>query len=112
MSTAATSARTPARGTAASRDVGRGCPASDDAEPVVRLADWLEPGGHGLDAVLERLFVPRNDPLWLRRNALVALGNDARPEDMPLASSFLDDPDPVLRAVAGRAEARIEERGT
>ena len=88
-----------------------GLPASDDTEPVVRLADWLETGGHGLDAVLERLFVPRNDPLWLRRNALVALGNDARPEDMPLASSFLDDPDPVLRAVAGRAEARIEERG-
>ena len=82
----------------------------DDAVPVVSLADWLEGDGERLTTELDRLFVPRNDPRWLRRNALVALGNRGRSKDAGLVEAFVDDPDPVLRGVAERAERMLEER--
>ena len=41
----------------------------------VDLVAWLEADGRVLVDEYERLYVPRNDPRWLRRNALVALGN-------------------------------------
>ena len=63
-----------------------------DAEPVVSLADWLEKDGTELRESYARLFVPRNDPRFLRRNALLALGNtggDPAPAERAAAS---DDP--------------------
>src|ERR1700749_4983547 len=45
------------------------------AEPHVSLAAWLPAGDAELAERYDRLFVPRNDPRYLRRNALVALGN-------------------------------------
>jgi len=45
------------------------------AEPAVSLIDWLEADGEELVERYDRLYVPRNDPRWLRRNALVAAGN-------------------------------------
>jgi epoxyqueuosine reductase QueG len=54
--------------------------------------------------------VPRNDARWLRRNALVALGNTGMPEDTPLAEPFAANGDDVLREQAQWAVARIEER--
>ena len=47
----------------------------DDPHGVVSLADWLDREGAELVAEFDRLYVPRNDPRWLRRNALVAAGN-------------------------------------
>ena len=47
-----------------------------EADPAahVDLVGWLD--GDRLDEdLLRRLYVPRNDPRWLKRNALVALGN-------------------------------------
>jgi HEAT repeat protein len=58
----------------------------------------------------DRLYVPRNDPRWLRRNALVALGNVGGDDDVPLVERFLDDPEPAVAAAAARAAARIAER--
>ena len=46
-----------------------------DAEPFVSLVDWLEAEDEELRHRYERLFVPKNDPRYLRRNALVAAGN-------------------------------------
>ncbi len=80
---------------------------ADDAVPVVSLADWLEADGERLARELDRLFVPRNDPRWLRRNALVAVGNGGSDEKARLAERYADDPDPVLRAVAERALSRV-----
>ena len=80
-----------------------------DAQPTVSLADWLTRTGEDLTAELDRLFVPGNDAGWLRRNALVALGNDPG-GDRALAESFLDDPEPAIRTVARRAAARLAER--
>ena len=45
------------------------------AEPHVSLVDWLEASDDELARRYDRLFFPRNDPRYLRRNALVALGN-------------------------------------
>ena len=51
---------------------------------VVSLVDWLERDGDELRASYERLYVPRNDPRYLRRNALVALGNAGGSEHVAL----------------------------
>jgi epoxyqueuosine reductase len=86
-----------------------GAPLPEDAQAAVPLADWLAPAGTArLAADVERLFVPRNDARWLRRNALIALGNVGRPDDAALAEPYLDGDDEVLRAVAARALARLE----
>jgi epoxyqueuosine reductase len=82
----------------------------DGAEPHVRLADWLGADGAALRERYERLYVPRNDARWLRRNALVALGNTGMPEDAALAEPFAASGDDVLREQAQWAASRIEER--
>ena len=59
-----------------------GEPPADDAR-AERLARrrGSRTTAHELVDELERLYVPRNDPRWLRRNALVALGNVGRAGD-------------------------------
>jgi epoxyqueuosine reductase len=80
------------------------------AEPHLRLVDWLQADGDALARRYERLYVPRNDARYLRRNALVALGNVGAPEDAELAEPFRRDDDELLREQAEWAVARIEER--
>ena len=82
----------------------------EEAEPHVRLADWLREDGDALRQRYDRLYVPRNDPRYLRRNALVALGNTGAPEDAELAEPFARNGDELLREQAGWAVARIQER--
>ncbi|MFO7571865.1 MAG: tRNA epoxyqueuosine(34) reductase QueG [Gaiellaceae bacterium] len=82
------------------------------AVPVVSLRDWLERDGHELVAELERLYVPRNDPRWLRRNALVVAGNVGGPDLVPVVSRYAAGGDPVLRDAAVWALERIAERTT
>ena len=59
---------------------------------------------------LDRLYVPRNDPRWLRRNALTALGNTGGADDRPLAEAWLQSDDPILAETAAWAVERIVER--
>jgi epoxyqueuosine reductase len=80
------------------------------AEPHVRLTDWLEGDGASLTKRYERLYVPKNDARYLRRNALVALGNTGDLADLSLAERFLEGDDELLREQAEWAVARIEER--
>jgi epoxyqueuosine reductase len=47
----------------------------EGAEPVVSLVDWLQAADDDLRRRYDRLYFPRNDPRYLRRNALVAVGN-------------------------------------
>ena len=84
---------------------------SDDAEPLVSLVDWLEASDNELRARYDRLYVPRNDPRYLRRNALVALGNAGGPEHAAAAEGYDDHEDPLLREHAQWALARLAERG-
>ena len=78
----------------------------------VSLADWLDRDGDELVAEFDRLYVPRNDPRWLRRNALIAAGQrrerDARAERRARTRTTRD---PILSDAARWAPARIAERG-
>jgi epoxyqueuosine reductase len=80
------------------------------AEPTVSLVDWLEADADDLVRRYERLFVPKKDARYLRRNALIALGNAGRPDRLQEAESFLDDPDEMIRETAHWARDRLRER--
>jgi epoxyqueuosine reductase len=90
------------------RRVGHNVP--DDAEPHVRLADWLQEEDALLTERYDRLYVPNNDARYLRRNALVALGNSGGPDDLTLAEPYLSDADELLREQAHWTVSRIKER--
>jgi epoxyqueuosine reductase len=79
-----------------------------DAEPHVSLADWLREDAGALAERYDRLYVPRNDERYLRRNALVALANTGRPEDVALAEPFLTSDDELLREQAEWTVERLE----
>jgi epoxyqueuosine reductase len=89
----------------------RGGPPGEDAEPHVSLVDWLRADAGELSRRYDRLYVPRNDARWLRRNALVAAGNVGRAEEKAAAEAYLEDDDAVLREHAAWALARMEDRG-
>jgi epoxyqueuosine reductase len=80
-------------------------------EPTVSLAEWLRSDAEALGDRYDRLYVPRNDPRYLRRNALVALGNVGRQEDAELAEPYAESADPMLAEQARWAQRRIAERG-
>ena len=80
-------------------------------EPTVSLAEWLEADGPELRRRYERLYVPRNDGRYLKRNALVALGNTGgSPADLALAAEYAAGDDELLREHADWALSRLEER--
>ncbi len=109
-STAATSARTSARGIAASRSGAAGEPLPEDATPHVSLVDWLRSEPDELRRRFARLYVPRNDGRRLQLNALVAAGNVGGDGERDAVTAFLDDPDESMRELAAWALARLEER--
>jgi len=81
------------------------------AEANVSLVEWLESDADELAGRYERLFVPRKDGRFLKRNALVALGNNGRPEQRAIAERYVTDADPLLREYAEWATARLGQRG-
>jgi epoxyqueuosine reductase len=76
----------------------------------VDLVEWLEADGRVLVDAFDRLYVPRNDERWLRRNALVALGNAGGAEHVPLLERWAQDDDELLREHASWALERVRER--
>jgi epoxyqueuosine reductase len=82
--------------------------ASDrDLEPHVSLVEWLEASDEELRERYDRLYFPRNDSRYLRRNALVALGNSADPELGAAAEPYAAGDDSLLRDHAEWALARL-----
>ena len=79
-------------------------------EPVVSLVDWLEREDDELRRAYDRLYVPRNDGRFLKRNALVALGNAGRPEHARAIEPYLEHEDGMLRETAAWALEHIAER--
>jgi epoxyqueuosine reductase len=79
-------------------------------EPNVSLVDWLRADDASLNERYRRLYVPRRDARYLRRNALVALGNVGRGQDAALADPYAEGDDELLREHAVWARARIRER--
>jgi epoxyqueuosine reductase len=84
-----------------------GEPLPEGAEPAASLADWLETPGEDLQERYARLFVPRRDPRYLRRNALVALGNAGDASLAPLARRHAEGEDPLLAEHARWALRRL-----
>jgi len=80
------------------------------ATPTVSLVEWLEADGRELIDRFERLYVPRNDARFLRRNALVALGSSGSEEHLELLERFAADDDPLLREHATWALDRVGMR--
>jgi epoxyqueuosine reductase len=87
-----------------------GEPLPSGAEPTVSLVEWLEADSEELVRRYDRLYVPRNDARYLRRNALVAAGNSGDAAAARAAGEYLDDPDPLLREHAEWALARLGDR--
>jgi len=72
--------------------------AADDAELLERHGRW---------------YVPRRDPRYLRRNAIVALGNTAAPDDVTVLAALrdiADGDDDLLAEHAAWALVRLAER--
>jgi epoxyqueuosine reductase len=82
-----------------------------DVQPVVRLSDWLEGDLDELVEEFDRLYVPRNDGRWLRRNALVVAGNAGTAALGPSVERHAGSSDAVLAETANWALERMAERG-
>ena len=98
------------------RLTGRGQPRSDPrTEPAPRtlqepergawvsVLDMLDASDEELVAAFGRWYIPRRQPRYLRRNALVVLANIGEPKDPRVRSAVqraLADPDPLVRAHA------------
>ncbi len=89
------------------RRAGEPLPAT--AEPVVSLVEWLEASDDALGRRYDRLYYPRNDPRFLRRNALVAAGNSMQADLADVVGRYAEDPDPLLREHAEWALSRLVE---
>ena len=79
----------------------------EGAEPHVSLVEWLELDDSELTERYDRLYFPRNDPRYLRRNALIALGNTGGSEHAAAAEPFAAGDDPLLREHAEWALERL-----
>ena len=88
----------------------RGSRLEDGQQPLVPLQDWLERDEKDLAADFDRLYVPRNDGRWLRRNALIAAGNVGTETLRPSIAAHIDSPDPMLSETARWALDRLDER--
>ncbi|HTR32323.1 MAG TPA: tRNA epoxyqueuosine(34) reductase QueG [Gaiellaceae bacterium] len=90
----------------------RGVRRRRDGEAVhahVELRAWLEADAR-VAAGVDRLYVPRNDPRYLRRNAAVALGNTGGRDDLPALERAAADGDELVAEHARWAIDRIEAR--
>jgi epoxyqueuosine reductase len=76
-------------------------------EAHVSLLEWLTLDADELRRRYDRLYVPRNDGRWLRRNALVAAGNVGGPAERDAVAVYADDEDDVLREHARWALERL-----
>ena len=78
---------------------------------LVSLRRWLEDDGDALISDLDRLFVPRKQARWLRRNALVVAGNVGTRALRRAVRAHATGDDGMLAETAEWAEARMRARG-
>jgi epoxyqueuosine reductase len=84
--------------------------APEGARAVVDAAEFLGADDAAVMAAAGRWYVADRDPRYLRRNALIVLGNAADPGDprvIGVLTRYLADPDPLLRGHAVWAAARL-----
>jgi epoxyqueuosine reductase len=85
-------------------------PLRGDAEPAVSLRDWLTAPDEELQERYDRLYFPRNDPRYLRRNALVAAGNSGDATLLEAVRPYTQEDDPLLRDHAEWAADRLSRQ--
>ena len=88
-------------------------PPASAVEAWVPLLELLAATDEELLARHGRWYIAGRDPRWLRRNALVALGNvgdSSDPRVRDALATFIASADPVLREHAIWAAQRLEER--
>jgi len=84
--------------------------ATPDGSTWVPILDLLAADDETLLARHGRWYIHDRDPRWLRRNALIVLGNIGDPDDVRVRATierYLDDPDPILRTHARWAADRL-----
>jgi len=82
-------------------------------QPTVDLIELLAAPDHELLGRFGRWYIPQRQPRYLRRNALIALANTAdglEPEVEAAVRRALADHDPLIRAHAVWAAARLDRR--
>jgi epoxyqueuosine reductase len=87
--------------------------AEPDAQPTVDILWLLSARDDELLESVGRWYIPGREPRYLRRNALIVLGNTANPADPAIIEALtgaLRDPDPIVRAHAVWAAARLGRR--
>ena len=85
-------------------------PAAPDDEAWVALVELLEASDADLVERFGRWYIPRRQGRYVRRNALVALGNVGDGSDPRVVETLrgaLTDPDPLIRGHAVWAAARL-----
>jgi epoxyqueuosine reductase len=85
---------------------------ADDGDAWVPLLELLGASDEELLARHGRWYIAERDPRWIRRNALVALGNLGRPDDAATVATlhrYASGVDAVLAEHATWAQARLRE---
>ena len=82
-------------------------PVPEGAEPFVSLREWLEASDEELRTSYDRLYFPRNDPKYLRRNALVAAGNSGDARLAEAVAPYEEHADELLRETASWAASKL-----
>jgi epoxyqueuosine reductase len=78
------------------------------AEPVVSLVEWLQAEDEDLRSRYDRLYFPRNDPRYLRRNALIAAGNSGEAALADAVRPYAAGGDELLGEQAAWSLARLD----
>jgi epoxyqueuosine reductase len=86
--------------------------APDPAAAWVELVELLAATDDELMARHGRWYIPERDPRYLRRNALVALGNTGGPQAIAALRPYLDGDDDLLREHAAWAADQIGARAS
>lgn len=85
-------------------------PAEDGAQARLQLLDVLAADDDRLRELVGRWYIPGRQMRYVRRNALVVLGNTGRSKDPTVAATvgrYLAHPDPLLRAHAVWAARKL-----
>ena len=77
----------------------------------VDLLQLLAQADDELRTAYAHFYIPRNDPVYLRRNALVALGHCGGPDATPVVATYLRNRRPLLRAHAAWSLGQIGGSG-
>jgi epoxyqueuosine reductase len=90
--------------------VAAGRPAEPGSQASIPVLAILAAGDEELEEMVGRWYIPGREMRYVRRNALVVLGNVGRGDDPPVAAALdraLESPDPLIRAHAVWAARKL-----